>query len=46
VYCFGDPAKMSDENVRLALRVHDEVSYPSAFYLYLVNMLPSDPILV
>lgn len=24
VYCFGDPAKMSDESVRLALRVHDE----------------------
>ncbi|EHL01689.1 putative Uracil-regulated protein 1 [Glarea lozoyensis 74030] len=24
VYCFGDPAKMSDENVRLALRIHDE----------------------
>jgi hypothetical protein len=28
VYCFGDPAKMSDEKVRLALRVHDEVSTP------------------
>ena len=26
MYCFGDPAKMSDESVRLALRVHDEVS--------------------
>jgi hypothetical protein len=26
VYCFGDPAKMSDESVRLALRVHDEVN--------------------
>lgn len=25
VYCFGDPAKMSDESVRLALRIHDEV---------------------
>lgn len=25
VYCFGDPAKMSDEKCRLALRVHDEV---------------------
>jgi len=24
VYCFGDVSKMSDENVRLALRVHDE----------------------
>lgn len=28
VYCFGDPAKMSDEKVRLALRVHDEVTIP------------------
>lgn len=27
VYCFGDPAKMSDESVRLALRIHDEVSW-------------------
>lgn len=27
VYCFGDPSKMSDESVRLALRVHDEVSF-------------------
>lgn len=25
MYCFGDPAKMSDESVRLALRIHDEV---------------------
>lgn len=25
VYCFGDPAKMSDESVRLSLRIHDEV---------------------
>lgn len=24
VYCFGDPAKMGDPSVRLALRVHDE----------------------
>ncbi|KAK6952300.1 putative GTP cyclohydrolase [Daldinia eschscholtzii] len=24
VYCFGDPAKMSDEKCRLALRIHDE----------------------
>ncbi|KAG9551172.1 uracil-regulated protein 1, partial [Aureobasidium melanogenum] len=23
VYCFGDPAKMSDPNVKLALRIHD-----------------------
>lgn len=25
VYCFGDPAKMSDPSKRLALRIHDEV---------------------
>ncbi|KHO00894.1 GTP cyclohydrolase [Metarhizium album ARSEF 1941] len=25
VYCFGDPEKMSDKNVRLSLRIHDEV---------------------
>jgi hypothetical protein len=25
VYCFGDPAKMSDQSVRLSLRIHDEV---------------------
>jgi hypothetical protein len=31
VYCFGDPAKMSDEKVRLALRVHDEVSISLSF---------------
>ncbi|KAG5985334.1 hypothetical protein E4U55_005418 [Claviceps digitariae] len=24
VYCFGDPEKMSDEHVRLSLRIHDE----------------------
>ncbi|OAA66215.1 Ribosomal protein S3Ae [Cordyceps fumosorosea ARSEF 2679] len=24
VYCFGDPSKMSDESVRLSLRIHDE----------------------
>lgn len=28
MYCFGDPAKMSDEKVRLALRIHDEVRVP------------------
>ncbi|KAF5658092.1 gtp cyclohydrolase ii [Fusarium heterosporum] len=28
VYCFGDPAKMSDESVRLSLRIHDEVLSP------------------
>ena len=27
VYCFGDPAKMSDAKCRLALRIHDEVSH-------------------
>lgn len=26
VYCFGDPNKMSDESVRLSLRIHDEVT--------------------
>lgn len=26
MYCFGDPKKMSDENSKLALRIHDEVS--------------------
>ena len=28
VYCFGDPAKMSDDSCRLALRIHDEVGMP------------------
>ncbi|KAF2766753.1 hypothetical protein EJ03DRAFT_329773 [Teratosphaeria nubilosa] len=31
VYCFGDPAKMSDPNVRLALRVHDECNGSDVF---------------
>ncbi|KAI1500916.1 GTP cyclohydrolase N terminal-domain-containing protein [Biscogniauxia marginata] len=31
VYCFGDPAKMSDENSRLALRVHDECNGSDVF---------------
>ncbi|KAL2068358.1 hypothetical protein VTL71DRAFT_16456, partial [Oculimacula yallundae] len=31
VYCFGDPAKMSDEKVRLALRVHDECNGSDVF---------------
>ena len=31
VYCFGDPAKMSDRNVRLALRVHDECNGSDVF---------------
>lgn len=31
VYCFGDPAKMSDANVRLALRVHDECNGSDVF---------------
>jgi len=26
VYCFGDPAKMSDPSSKLALRIHDEVN--------------------
>ncbi|KAH0538621.1 Uracil-regulated protein 1 [Glutinoglossum americanum] len=31
VYCFGDPAKMSDPTVRLALRVHDECNGSDVF---------------
>ena len=31
VYCFGDPKKMSDPNVRLALRVHDECNGSDVF---------------
>ncbi|KAI9683134.1 MAG: Uracil-regulated protein 1 [Trizodia sp. TS-e1964] len=31
VYCFGDPSKMSDPNVRLALRVHDECNGSDVF---------------
>jgi GTP cyclohydrolase II len=31
VYCFGDPAKMSDPDVRLALRVHDECNGSDVF---------------
>ncbi|KAL9045222.1 MAG: hypothetical protein Q9214_001705 [Letrouitia sp. 1 TL-2023] len=31
VYCFGDPAKMSDPNVRIALRVHDECNGSDVF---------------
>jgi len=31
VYCFGDPAKMSDPNVKLALRVHDECNGSDVF---------------
>ena len=30
MYCFGDPKKMSDENSKLALRIHDEVSVACA----------------
>ena len=26
MYCFGDPANMSDPSKRLALRIHDEAS--------------------
>ena len=31
VYCFGDPAKMSQLDVRLALRVHDECNGSDVF---------------
>ncbi|EEH16904.2 hypothetical protein PABG_06991 [Paracoccidioides brasiliensis Pb03] len=31
VYCFGDPAKMSDPSARLALRVHDECNGSDVF---------------
>ncbi|PPJ54909.1 hypothetical protein CBER1_06082 [Cercospora berteroae] len=31
VYCFGDPKKMSDPNVKLALRVHDECNGSDVF---------------
>ncbi|KAM0625596.1 hypothetical protein ACHAQF_007475 [Verticillium nonalfalfae] len=31
VYCFGDPAKMSDDSVRLALRIHDECNGSDVF---------------
>lgn len=31
VYCFGDPQKMSDPDVRLALRVHDECNGSDVF---------------
>ncbi|KAI1339021.1 putative GTP cyclohydrolase II [Xylariaceae sp. FL0016] len=31
VYCFGDPAKMSDESCRLALRIHDECNGSDVF---------------
>ncbi|PNP38156.1 hypothetical protein TGAMA5MH_09909 [Trichoderma gamsii] len=31
VYCFGDPEKMSDENVRLSLRIHDECNGSDVF---------------
>jgi len=31
VYCFGDPAKMADPKVKLALRVHDECNGSDVF---------------
>ena len=31
VYCFGDPAKLSDPSVKLALRVHDECNGSDVF---------------
>ena len=35
VYCFGDPAKMADPNVRLALRIHDECNGELVLFLWL-----------
>jgi hypothetical protein len=34
VYCFGDPAKMSDPNVKLALRIHDECKSSAQSYAH------------
>ncbi|KAI5813122.1 GTP cyclohydrolase II [Pyronema omphalodes] len=31
VYCFGDPAKMSDRSVKLSLRIHDECNGSDVF---------------
>ncbi|KAI4143521.1 MAG: hypothetical protein LQ341_002891, partial [Variospora aurantia] len=31
VYCFGDPARMSDPGVKLALRIHDECNGSDVF---------------
>ncbi|KAI4172319.1 MAG: hypothetical protein LQ348_006790 [Seirophora lacunosa] len=31
VYCFGDPARMSDPSVKLALRIHDECNGSDVF---------------
>ncbi|KAK3181106.1 hypothetical protein K4F52_007647 [Lecanicillium sp. MT-2017a] len=31
VYCFGDPAKMSDASARLSLRIHDECNGSDVF---------------
>ncbi|EJP63941.1 GTP cyclohydrolase II [Beauveria bassiana ARSEF 2860] len=31
VYCFGDPSKMSDDSVRLSLRIHDECNGSDVF---------------
>ncbi|PNY24497.1 Uracil-regulated protein 1 [Tolypocladium capitatum] len=31
VYCFGDPNKMSDESVKLSLRIHDECNGSDVF---------------
>lgn len=31
VYCFGDPAKMSEPSVKLALRIHDECNGSDVF---------------
>jgi hypothetical protein len=34
VYCFGDPAKMSDPNVKLALRIHDECKFSARIFAH------------
>lgn len=31
VYCFGDPLRMSDPDVKLALRIHDECNGSDVF---------------
>jgi len=47
VYCFGDPEKMADESVRLALRIHDEVCFVrSRLILRCVSLLNQAHLLV
>ncbi len=38
MYCFGDPAKMSDPSSKLALRIHDEASSPRSTVLRRVSV--------